>query len=145
MPDAFDYALDRAGTPRDVNSRAAVRRVYDEIVAGIKCRRELRDATGLDYAVIVDSVEALKLAGLIQSVETVTVDYYRQAGSTEEPPRPGRDLPPPPEPPSDKRQPEPPKENCEVNLPRVETRRLLLVFTSSVFIIERSTGFAGLD
>ena len=66
------------GDPRALVLRA----VFD----GSKSRREIRGETGLEYWRINDALCALEAEGLIQKVETISVDYYRRSGSDERPP-----------------------------------------------------------
>jgi transcriptional regulator with XRE-family HTH domain len=69
-------------TPGDPRA-LVIRSVY----AGIKSRREIREETGLEYWRINDALDELKAEGLVQLVETLSVDYFRRAGSDEQPPK----------------------------------------------------------
>jgi hypothetical protein len=72
-----------AGVAQD-DPRALVLR---SVFAGVKCRREIREETGLEYWRINDALDALQAEGLVQKVETLSMDYYRRAGSDETPPK----------------------------------------------------------
>lgn len=60
--------------------------VLKAVYAGIKCRREIRDATELDYAVINNQLYHLEAGGHIEKVETLRLTFYRRVGSFERPP-----------------------------------------------------------
>lgn len=72
-----------AGAKPDDPRALVIRSVY----AGIKSRREIREETGLEYWRINDALDELRVDGLVQMVETLSVDYFRRAGSEERPPK----------------------------------------------------------
>jgi DNA-binding CsgD family transcriptional regulator len=71
-----------AGLAGDDPRALVLKAVYE----GIKSRREIVDATGLDYHVINNHLYNLEAGGLIEKVETLRIVYFRRVGSNERPP-----------------------------------------------------------